>query len=72
MIFLLIAVYTGMILFEIPGLIRNKYWWELVVFSFLISLAFVVSLLLTLNVKIPNPVRGTQYFVRDLLQLRYD
>jgi hypothetical protein len=56
----------------VPGLIRKKYWWELAVFSFLISLAFVISLLQFLNIKIPNPVRDTQYFVRDLLHLKYD
>lgn len=71
MIFLLIAVFIGIILFEVPELIRNKYWWELAAFSFILSLAFAVSLLETLNIKIPNPVRYTQYFVSDLLHLRY-
>lgn len=71
MIFLLILVFTVLILYEVPGIIRNKQWRELVVYSALISLAFTVSLLQTLNVKIPNPVRDAQYFVSDLLHLRY-
>lgn len=71
-IFLLIAVYTGLIMFEVPGFIRKKYWWELGVFLFFIVLAFVVSLLEAYYIKFPNPVRDTQYFVKDLLHLSYD
>lgn len=72
MIFLLIAVYTGIVLYEVPGIIRKKYWYELGVFSFLITLAFIISLLYTLHIKPPNPVKNTQYFVKNLLHLSYD
>jgi putative effector of murein hydrolase len=72
MIFLLIAVFIGLILYEAPELIRNKYWRELTVFSFLISLAFVVSFAHVLKIEIPNPARDTQYFVKNLLHLSYD
>jgi hypothetical protein len=58
-------------MYELPGLVRNKQWRELVVYSVLISLAFTISLLQTLNIKIPNPVRDVQYFFSDLLHLRY-
>jgi hypothetical protein len=72
MIFLLIAVFTGIVLYEVPGLIRNKYWYELGVFSFLLAIAFVISLLYSLNIKVPNPVKETQYIVKYLLHLSYD
>jgi putative effector of murein hydrolase len=72
MIYLLIATFICIILYEVPGLIRNKYWRELTVFSFLISIAFLVSLLQILKVEIPNPVKDTQYFVKSLLHLSYD
>ena len=71
MIVLLILVFAVLILYEVPGLIRNKQWRELAVYSVLISLAFTISLLQTLNVKILNPVRDVQYFVSDILHLRY-
>ncbi len=55
MVLLLVLVYLAMILFEVPGLIRKKYWRELVAFSVLLLLAFTLSLLQVLGVKIPNP-----------------
>ena len=72
MIFLLIITFIGLILFEVPGLIREKSWRELAVYTFLISIAFVISLLEILNIKLPNPVKETQYFVKNLLHLSYE
>ncbi len=72
MIFLLIAVFICIILYEVPELIRNKYWRELTVVSFLISIAFMISLMQILKIEIPNPVRDTQYLVKDLLNLGYE
>lgn len=72
MIFLLIAAFICIILYEVPTLIKNKYWKELAVFSFLISMAFVISLTQILKIEIPNPVKDTQYFVKKLMHLSYD
>lgn len=72
MIFLLIAVFIFMILYEVPGLIKKRYWKELAVFSFLISIAFFISLMQVLKIEIPNVVKDTQYFVKNLLHLSYD
>ena len=55
MIFLLILAFLAMILFEVPGLIRREYWRELVAFSVLLLLAFTLSLLYVMGVKIPSP-----------------
>lgn len=72
MIILLIAGFICIILYEVPGLLKNKSYKELAVFSFLISLAFFMSLMQILKIEIPNPVRDTQYLVKDLLNLSYD
>ena len=71
-IFLLITVFICIILYEVPDLIRNKYWRELAVFSFLMLLAFFVSLTEILGITIPNPIRDTQYFVKKLIPFNYD
>jgi hypothetical protein len=71
-IFLLITAFILIILYEVPGLIRKKYWRELVAFSALLSIAFFVSLMQTLNIKIPDPVRDTQYFVKNLMHIGYE
>lgn len=72
MILLLIATFICIILYEAPKLLKNKSYKELAVFSFLISLAFFISLMQILKIEIPNPVRDTQYLVKDLLNLSYD
>lgn len=73
---LFILGFILVILYEVPGIIRKKYWKELAVYSFLMSVAFTISLLYILRVKIPNPVKDTQYVVRDffkyILHLSYD
>lgn len=76
MTIILITVYIGIILYEVPKLFRNKYWKELAVISFFISLAFFISLMSIWGIEIPTPVKDVQYYVRDFfksfLQLSYD
>jgi hypothetical protein len=75
MIFLLVILYAVLILIDVPPLIREKSRRELIVYCVLISLAFAIALLLILHVKMPNPVKSTQYVVKDffkLLHLTYD
>ena len=71
MIFLLIIVFIGIAFFEVPELIRKKYWRELTAFSFFFLLAFILSLLQTIDVKIPSPMKGIQYLIKDILHLNY-
>jgi len=71
MIFLLICVFIGVILFEVPTLIRNKHWRELVVFSIFLSIAFIMALLQTIGVKLPSPAKGIDFLIRDFLHWNY-
>ncbi|WHH58633.1 hypothetical protein QKW49_23025 [Petroclostridium sp. X23] len=71
MIFLLIMVFIGIALFEVPDLIRKKYRRELIVFSLFLLLAFTMAILQTIGVEIPNPSNGIAYVVKDLLGLNY-
>lgn len=72
MILLLVGAFIIMILLEVPGLIKKRYYKELAVFSFIMSLAFFIALMQILNIDIPNPVKDTQYFVKKLMHLSYD
>lgn len=58
---LLIAAFTVIVLYETPDIIRNKRWGELVVFTGLVLVGFVVSLLLTLGARVPNPVKAIEF-----------
>ncbi len=71
MIFLLIIAFTGIILFETPGLIKNRYWHELRIFSVFLIVAFVMSLFYIIGIPIPNPVKGEEYLIKDILHLNY-
>lgn len=72
MIFLLIIAFLILILMEAPKLIREKSWRELIAYSVLMTLAFIVCTAGLLNIDIPNPVKDSQYFVKSLLHLSYD
>lgn len=72
MIGLLIIVFVILIWFEVPKLIRGKNWRELAAYSVLMLLAFTVCITQILNISIPNPVRDTQYLIKNLMHLSYD
>ncbi|PJI07008.1 MULTISPECIES: hypothetical protein [Clostridium] len=71
MIFLLVIFFVGLILFEVPNMIENKYWRELMVFSALSIAAFILCLLYILDLPIPNPISGLEYVVKNILHLNY-
>ncbi|SDH89696.1 hypothetical protein SAMN05443529_12170 [Desulfosporosinus hippei DSM 8344] len=71
MLFLIVCAFSGVILFEVPSLIRNKYWRELVVFSALLSISFIIVVLQTLGFQLPSPAKGLDYIVENVLHLNY-
>lgn len=71
MILFLISAFIGIAFYEAPGLIRKKLWPELAAFSVFLLLAFVISLLQTVGVKIPSPMKGAQYLIEEVLHLGY-
>lgn len=72
MIFIiLLPFYTLIALLQIPGLVREKNWHDLVIFSCFLAFAFLFSLLLGLDVKIPSPLKLIQEKIQDPLNLHY-
>jgi hypothetical protein len=71
MIILLIIAFICIVLWEVPALIRGKKWRELTAFSLFLLLAFALSLLNTIGVKIPSPMKGIQHLFKDILHLSY-
>ena len=72
MIILLALVFLIIVIIEAPKLIINKYWKELIVFLSLLLLAFVLTVLLILDVDIPNPLKGIEYLIDDIMGLSWD
>lgn len=62
-IFLLIAWH------EVPPLLRDKLYGELVVFAVLMLFTFILSALQVMGVTIPNPVNGLERANRALLSI---
>jgi hypothetical protein len=70
MIILLVLVYIVIGLFQIPNLIKKKYWRDLAAFSCFIIAAFALSLLYSLDINIPSPFIAVHY-VLDALHMHY-
>lgn len=49
---------------EIPQLIERKYWKELVIFSVLLLLAFVLIILYAMGIKLPNPNQPAEILLK--------
>jgi hypothetical protein len=71
MFFSLIIVFIGVGIIEVPDLIKKKHWRELMAFSFFLLVAFIMTLLQTLGVKLPIPFNAINYLIRDVLHLNY-
>jgi len=65
-VLMLILIFSGAALIDIPGLFRNKQWGELITASILLAIGFVLSLLLIIGVKIPNPNKGIEKLIESL------
>lgn len=63
-VLLLILVFTVITLIEVPKLIKKKLWGELTAFSVLLSTGFILSLLLTIGVKLPNPAKAIENLIK--------
>lgn len=71
MIILLFVVFTIIALFDVPKLMKSKYWKGLTVYSIFFLTAFILAFLLVLGVNIPSVMLGIEYFIKDILHLHY-
>ncbi|MEM5817618.1 MAG: hypothetical protein AAGU16_07095 [Desulfitobacterium hafniense] len=70
-ILLLVIVFLGLVLFELPELIQKRYWRELITVIFLLSIGFILSLLLAMGIEVPNPSNVLVYIFKEVLHLSY-
>jgi hypothetical protein len=71
MIFLIVLIFSTVAVFQIPPLVKQKYWRELAVFSILHATALVLSLLYVSGVPIPSPMPFLKYVIQDVLHIKY-
>lgn len=65
-VLILILVFTGIALIEALGLFRKKQWGEFAAFCILLTIGFTLSLLQTIDVKVPNPNKGIEFLIKLL------
>lgn len=65
-VFVLLLVFALIILLEIPGLVRKKEWPELITFSILLTIGFILSFLQVIGVEVPNPNKGIGNLIKLL------
>ncbi|OPJ58097.1 hypothetical protein [Clostridium oryzae] len=66
-----LIVFAIIIYIEVPEFIKEGYWREMVFFSIMTAIAFVMSTLFVMGIPIINPVKFMIYVVRDVLHLNY-
>ena len=61
---LLIIIFAGIALMEIPDLLRKERWNELTTFLALLAIGFTLSILQTTGIKVPNPNKGIEHLIK--------
>jgi len=70
MILLMISL-PFIFLLHAPKLIRQKHWRDLIVFSLFLLVAFILALLISLDIHVPNLFMMVWYLVQDVLHWNY-
>lgn len=71
LIFLVVFVFLTVGVLQVRVLVKQKFWRELIVFALLHTMAFTLSLLYVLGVKIPSPMPVIRYMIEDVLHIKY-
>lgn len=70
MIFLLL-IYAFIAVLNIPGMIKEKEWRELAVFSIFYAAGFLLGLLYVLDIPIPSPMEGLDHLIVQVMGIKY-
>lgn len=70
MSFLVILVYGAVAYFQIKDLKNRGYRRDVVAFSIFLVISFVLSLLYTLGILLPSPLKGIHY-IMNIFHLHY-
>ncbi|MDH7578327.1 MAG: hypothetical protein QHH75_11040 [Bacillota bacterium] len=69
MIALLILLFIGIILLEVPGLVKKKMWRELAAFSLYLLLGMALIFSQAVGIKLPDPTRAIEALFKPLADL---
>jgi len=66
---LMIVLFIGIILFEVPGLVKRKMWRELAAFSVYLGIGMALTIPQALGVKLPNPNNAIEALFKPVSEL---
>ena len=69
MIALVLLLFSIIILFEVPGLVKKRMWRELAAFSAYMFMGMVLSIPQVLGVRLPNPTTVIEMIFRPFAEL---
>lgn len=69
MIVLLVMIFIGIILFEVPNLVRKKMWRELTAFSLFMAIGMALSIPQAFNIKLPNPTKAIEAIFKPISEM---
>lgn len=64
-------IFISIIIIEVPGMIKNRYWHELKIFFVFLMAAFIMSLFYFNGLLIINPAKDIEFIVKNVLHLDY-
>lgn len=65
--FLLVLLFSGIALYQVPALIRKKRWRELISSSIILVIGFALCLFQVIGIKLPNPSR----IIASIFHIKY-
>jgi len=68
---LVFMAFAGIAALDLPGMVKNKRWRDLAVYSAIFLLVLGLGTLMALGVEIPSPIKAIQAFYRDVLHLSF-
>ncbi len=70
----LLLVLAGMAIIaaiNLPGLIKNRQWHDLTVYTVIFLLVLTLAVLMAVGVRLPSPIKAAQKFYQDVLHLSF-
>jgi len=65
----LMLIFSGIILFEVPRMWKDKMWRELITFSGLLTVGMVMSFAAVLRIDLPNPTKVIDFIFNPLSEV---
>ena len=70
-LFFVVIAFAGIAALDLPDMVKNERWRDLIVYSVIFLLVLVLGVLMALDVQVPSPIKAVQAFYRDVLHLSF-